>query len=88
MQRALQELNAKAWLAGLRSQQTQHRQTLGRVAKQGDIYKIHPILHWNSRDIYQYLTAHDLPYHPYFDLGYVSVGDWHSSRPLTLDDTR
>ena len=87
MQRALDELNAKAWLAGLRSQQTQHRQTLGRVAKQGDIYKIHPILYWNSRDIYQYLTAHDLPYHPYFDLGYVSVGDWHSSRPLTGDDT-
>ena len=87
MQRALDELNAKAWLAGLRSQQTQHRQTLGRVAKQGDIYKIHPILYWNSRDIYQYLTAHDLPYHPYFDLGYVSVGDWHSSRPLTADDT-
>ena len=87
MQRALQELNVKAWLAGLRSQQTKHRQTLGRVAIQGDIYKIHPILNWDARDIYQYLIAHDLPYHPYFDLGYVSVGDWHSSRPLTLDDT-
>ncbi|MEM9273554.1 MAG: phosphoadenylyl-sulfate reductase [Cyanobacteria bacterium P01_F01_bin.143] len=87
MQRALQELDAKAWLAGLRSQQTKHRQTLGRVAKQGDIYKIHPILNWHSRDIYKYLTAHDLPYHPYFDLGYVSVGDWHSSRPLTADDS-
>ncbi|ELS02229.1 phosphoadenosine phosphosulfate reductase, thioredoxin dependent [Xenococcus sp. PCC 7305] len=87
MQRALRELNVKAWLAGLRSEQTKHRQTLGRVAKQGDIYKIHPILNWNSRDIYKYLMAHDLPYHPYFDLGYVSVGDWHSSRPLTADDT-
>lgn len=87
MQRALQELNATAWLAGLRSDQTQHRQGLDRVSKQGEIYKIHPILSWNSRDIYQYLTAHDLPYHPYFDLGYVSVGDWHSSRPLMANDT-
>ena len=26
------------------------------------------------------------PYHPYFELGYVSVGDWHSSRPLTAED--
>ena len=87
MQRALKELNATAWLAGLRRDQTQHRQGLDRISKQEDIYKIHPILFWNSRDVYQYLTAHDLPYHPYFDLGYVSVGDWHSSRPLMADDT-
>lgn len=87
MQQALKELNAQAWLAGLRSNQTTHRQTLGRLVKHRDIYKIHPILHWHSRDIYQYLTTHNLPYHPYFDLGYVTVGDWHSSRPLMADDT-
>lgn len=87
MQRALAELKATAWLAGLRGEQTQHRQGLDRIVKQEDIYKIHPILSWNARDIYQYLTANDLPYHPYFDLGYVSVGDWHSSRPLMADDT-
>ena len=86
MQRALKELNAVAWLAGLRSNQTEHRQTLRKVDLQQDIYKLYPILDWHSRDIYQYLTAHDLPYHPFFDLGYVSVGDWHSSRPLTADD--
>ena len=86
MQRALEELKAAAWLAGLRSDQTQHRQTLRKVDLQEDIYKIHPILNWHSRDIYNYLTANDLPYHPFFDLGYVSVGDWHSSRPLTAED--
>jgi phosphoadenosine phosphosulfate reductase len=86
MQRALEELRATAWLAGLRSDQTNHRQILNRISKQGEIYKIYPILYWNSRDIYQYLTAHDLPYHPYFDLGYVTVGDWHSSRPLSAED--
>lgn len=87
MQRALKELNATAWLAGLRSDQTKHRQTLHKVDLQEGIYKIHPILDWHSRDIYNYLTTHDLPYHPFFDLGYVSVGDWHSSRPLTADDS-
>ena len=86
MQRALQELKAAAWLAGLRSDQTEHRQTLQKVDLQEDIYKIYPILDWHSRDVYQYLTTYDLPYHPFFDLGYVSVGDWHSSRPLTADD--
>ena len=87
MQRALDDLNATAWLAGLRKDQTAHRQNLARVEQQNKLYKIYPILNWNARDIYQYLTTYDLPYHPFFDLGYVSVGDWHSSRPLTADDT-
>ncbi len=86
MQRALKELQATAWLAGLRRQQTEHRQTLEKVELQGNQYKVYPILTWNSRDIYHYLTAHDLPYHPYFDKGYVTVGDWHSSRPVTAAD--
>lgn len=86
MQRALKELHAKAWLAGLRQNQTDYRQQLDFVSKQGAQYKILPILRWTSKDIYDYLTKYDLPYHPYFDRGYVSVGDWHSSRPLTADD--
>lgn len=86
MQRALQELNATAWLAGLRSNQTDFRKTLQFVNKSGDRYKILPILRWTSRDIYNYLSHFKLPYHPYFDLGYVTVGDWHSSRPLSAYD--
>ncbi|MBZ8183061.1 phosphoadenosine phosphosulfate reductase [Oscillatoria salina IIICB1] len=86
MQRALKELNATAWLAGLRSNQTDHRKTLDFVNFQGNICKVLPILNWNSRKIYQYLMANDLPYHPLFDEGYVTVGDWHSSRPLSLSD--
>ncbi|MEL6553007.1 MAG: phosphoadenylyl-sulfate reductase [Cyanobacteria bacterium J06621_11] len=87
MQRALKELNAKAWLTGLRSQQTDHRKTLDRITTQASRYKLLPILHWTSRDIYMYLKEHDLPYHPFFKEGYVSVGDWHSSRPVGADDT-
>lgn len=86
MQRALKELNAKAWLAGLRRDQTKHRQTLDTITVQSGVYKIFPILNWNARDVYNYLMAHDLPYHPYFDLGYTTVGDWHSSRAVTADD--
>ena len=86
MQRALQALGATAWLTGLRSQQTDHRKTLSRIDRQADRYKLLPILHWHSKDVYDYLKAHDLPYHPFFEQGYVSVGDWHSSRPLSADD--
>lgn len=86
MQRALAELQATAWLAGLRRQQTDYRQGLEIVGQQAGCYKILPILSWTSKDIYEYLTAHDLPYHPLFDQGYVTVGDWHSSRPVTAED--
>jgi len=86
MQRALRDLGATAWLAGLRADQTDHRKTLNVVTRQRDIYKISPILNWTAKDVYEYLQAYDLPYHPLFDKGYVSVGDWHSSRPLMADD--
>ncbi|MEL7512896.1 MAG: phosphoadenylyl-sulfate reductase [Cyanobacteria bacterium J06554_3] len=87
MQRALKELGTTAWLTGLRSQQTDHRKTLNRIDMQANLYKLMPILHWGSRDIYTYLKKHDLPYHPFFREGYVSVGDWHSSRPLVSEDS-
>lgn len=86
MQRALRELQATAWLAGLRAAQTEHRKTLDVVTHQQGVYKVLPILNWNAKDVYYYLQTYDLPYHPMFDRGYVSVGDWHSSRPLMAGD--
>lgn len=86
MKRALRELNATAWLAGLRRNQTNYRMNLNPVELQEGRYKILPILNWSDRDVYQYLKAHNLPYHPLFEQGYLTVGDWHSSRPVTADD--
>lgn len=83
MQRALQDLGVRAWLAGLRRDQTDFRRSLPRIQQQGNVYKVFPLLHWTSRDLHEYLQAHDLPYHPLFDRGYVSIGDWHSSEPLS-----
>ena len=35
---------------------------------------------------HEYLTRHQLPYHPLHEKGYTTVGDWHSSRPLSATD--
>jgi len=86
MQRALRELGATAWISGIRAEQTAHRRTLPRIDRQGGRFKISPILHWTSRDVHAYLQTHDLPYHPLFERGYASVGDWHASRPLAPGD--
>jgi phosphoadenosine phosphosulfate reductase len=83
MRRALQELNASAWLAGLRRQQAISREKLGVLAKQDGLVKIHPIIDWTDRHVFQYLQKHDLPYHPLWEQGYVSIGDVHTTRPLT-----
>ena len=92
MERAVRELGATAWLAGLRRTQASTRETLRVVQIQNKITKIHPIIDWDDRRVYRYLTEHQLPYHPLWEQGYVSIGDWHSTSKLldgmSEEDTR
>ena len=87
MNRALKELDTQAWMAGLRRSQSDTREDLSFVQQQKKIVKVHPILDWTDKDVYHYLKEHNLPYHPLWEKGYISVGDTHSTRPL-LDGTR
>jgi len=83
MQRALRELGAKAWITGLRRQQASTRAKLGVLDVQNGVVKVQPIIDWTDRDVFQYLKKHDLPYHPLWEKGYLSIGDTHSSRPVS-----
>jgi phosphoadenosine phosphosulfate reductase len=85
MQRALRDLGADGWMAGLRARQTEHRAALRRIDSQDGRVKVHPILHWTQDDIDAYIDRHDLPLHPLVKEGYRSLGDWHSTLP-TLPD--
>lgn len=82
MQRALRELDAGQWFAGLRRDQAVSRQDLRFVTRHDDIWKVHPIADWSDRDVYVYMQTHRLPYHPLWDKGYVSIGDVHTTRSL------
>ena len=82
MERALRELGVGTWFAGLRREQSRTRQGLPFVQFKDGRYKVFPLLDWTNRDIHRYLKRHDLPSHPLWERGYVSVGDWHSSAPL------
>lgn len=83
MQRALKELEVQTWFAGLRREQSQTRQQLKVLMIQDHRFKVHPIIDWSNRGIYRYLQKHKLPYHPLWDQGYTSVGDVHTSQPLS-----
>lgn len=87
MQRALDELNAGTWFAGLRRAQSASRADRPFLEWSGDRWKVHPIADWSDRNVYRYLKQHDLPYHPLWDKGYVSIGDHHTTRALhEVDD--
>ena len=88
MKRALQELNSKTWFSGIRQGQSSTRAERPIVehsfirGEEDPVFKIHPILEWSNRDIYQYLKKYDLPYHPLWEEGYVSVGDVQMTQKL------
>jgi phosphoadenosine phosphosulfate reductase len=87
MQRALAELGARAWAAGLRRAQSSTRGKLPVFGMQDGRAKVLPIVDWADRDVHRYLAAHGLPYHPLWEKGYISIGDVHTTRPLTANMT-
>lgn len=86
MARALRTLGAATWFSGLRRAQASTRRALGVLQAHGAVHKVHPLADWGDRDVWRYLQAHDLPYHPLWHEGYLSIGDTHSSRPAVEDE--
>jgi phosphoadenosine phosphosulfate reductase len=92
MTRALKDLNAGTWFSGLRRQQSSSRADKKVLEISRNTVKVYPVIEWHNRDIYQYLQKHNLPYHPLWEQGYVSIGDIHTTRKLepgmSEEDTR
>lgn len=92
MQRALRELGAAGWFAGLRRSQARSRAGIDFVERKDGRWKFHPLADWSDRDVGQYLARHGLPYHPLWQQGYVSIGDTHTSQRwepgMETEDTR
>jgi phosphoadenosine phosphosulfate reductase len=92
MKRALEELQAGTWFTGLRRGQSASRADTPILQKRGERWKFNPIADWNDRDVWKYLKQHELPYHPLWEQGYVSIGDYHTTRRwepgMREEDTR
>lgn len=73
-----------AWLSAIRADQTNHRAAAGIVqwdAKFG-LVKVNPLLGWTHRDVWAFITRHEVPYNPLHDQGYPSIGCWPCTRPV------
>jgi phosphoadenosine phosphosulfate reductase len=87
LDRALNELGAETWFAGLRRVQAETRAQIAPIELKRGRYKVHPLFDWTDRDVGEYLERHKLPYHPLWEKGYISIGDWHTTRSLAEVDS-
>ena len=83
MNRALDDLQIDAIFSGIRRNQSSTRKNMPVVVSQRGRVKIHPIIDWTDMEVGQYLVKNDLPYHPLWDEGYLSIGDTHTTRKLS-----
>ena len=73
MQKALKDM--KAWISGIRRDQTAVRAKAGILELQEDgLLKVNPLLNWTKADIQSYAKEYHLPAHPLFQRGYRSIG--------------
>ena len=74
LKRALQ--NNSIWITGLRAAHSSERMNMSQVEwdESNHIIKYHPILHWTTEEVTQYINQHDIPYNILHDKGFVSIG--------------
>lgn len=70
-----------AWISAIRGDQTDHRKAADVVQWDAkfNVVKYNPLLRWNKKDVWKFITDNDVPYNPLHDQGYPSIG----CRPCT-----
>ncbi len=73
MERAIQGVDC--WISGVRRSQASTRVATPNIERRpSGIVKVYPIVRWSTKQIYDYMQAQDLPHHPLWDKGYISIG--------------
>lgn len=74
LQRALKG-NA-IWITGLRAEHSGDRKDLPQLEwdESNQVIKYHPILHWTTEQVKQFISQNRIPYNPLHDKGFVSIG--------------
>lgn len=82
--RAYQDLQVTAVFTGRRKSQGGARANLKFVEldELNKIIKINPLANWDFNQVQAYIREHNVPYNELLDLGYRSVGDYHSTQPV------
>lgn len=87
MNRALSEIGGDVWLSGVRRSQSSTRVDRAFAERQKRTLKVYPILDWADAQVSAYMHDRGLPPHPLASQGYVTMGDWHSTRPAEAEES-
>ena len=88
--RALKDFDA--WISGIRRHQTDFRKSVRMIEEykkpeaENHLFKVSPLANLTSRELWWYLKEHNIPKHPLYDKGYLSVGCWPCTRPVQPGD--
>ena len=65
-----------AWITGLRRDQSDLRASTPKVGwdLRHGLWKYAPLAAWSDKDVWRYISEHDVPYNPLHDQGYDSIG--------------
>ncbi len=74
------------WFTALRREQSPTRANLQPVEAfklpvGKSLEKISPLAMWTNRDVWAYLSLHNIPHLPLYDKGYTSIGCWPCTNP-------
>jgi len=72
---AVQKMNVKCWITGLRCTEGRTRTNYKEVEElDKGLIKLNPILIWHEREVWEYLALHSVPVNPLYGKGYRSLG--------------
>jgi phosphoadenosine phosphosulfate reductase len=75
IKRAVEELDVKCWVTGLRCTEGRTRTDFKEVEERDKgLIKLNPILIWKEREVWQYLALYQVPVNPLYAEGYRSLG--------------
>ena len=77
-------LGKEAWMSGLRRSEADGRVTAPLVARDlRGLVKVNPIAMWSNDDVAGYIADHDVPVNPLVARGFLSIGCWPCTKPVT-----
>jgi phosphoadenosine phosphosulfate reductase len=73
-----------AWISSIRRDQTAHRAAADVVQWDAkfNLVKVNPLVTWTHKDVWAFITRHDIPYNVLHDQGYPSIGCWPCTRAV------
>jgi phosphoadenosine phosphosulfate reductase len=86
LQRALKR--NEVWITGIRAAHSNGRSDMPMIEYDGsnNIVKFHPLMHWTTEEVTDFIKAEGIPYNPLHDKGFVSIGCKPCTRAINPGD--